>query len=247
MFSVEDRERVTDRLVEEAHADPRVIATAAIGSSANGGDRWSDIDLTFSVAGEVPIEEVLTDWTRWLESEFDAEVLFDLPSLSTIYRVFLLPGALQVDLSFTPAAEFGARGPRFRLLFGEAAERPWMTPASPRHMFGLGIHHVVRAHICIERGRLWQAEYWIHEARDEALSLACHRLGLQASEGRGFDYLPSEVRDRWAGTLVANLNANELRRALTDVTTGLLLEGDDGDRVTRLRVKLRELMHPASM
>jgi hypothetical protein len=31
--------------------------------------------------------------------------LFDLPFLSSLYRVFLLPGSLQVDLSFTPAAD----------------------------------------------------------------------------------------------------------------------------------------------
>ena len=55
------------------------------------------------------------------EFEFDAVSLFDLPFLSTLYRVFLFPGSLQVDLSFTPGREFGALGPKFRLLFGSLA------------------------------------------------------------------------------------------------------------------------------
>ncbi|HEY7032656.1 MAG TPA: hypothetical protein VH482_15040, partial [Thermomicrobiales bacterium] len=128
MFRVEDRERVREVVVEKARRDPRVVAAAAVGSSASGGDRWSDLDLTFGVADGVPVEAVLADWTRAVVDQFEAAVLFDLPVGSTIYRVFLLPGALQVDLSFGPAAEFGARGPRFRLLFGEAVEKPWAAP-----------------------------------------------------------------------------------------------------------------------
>jgi hypothetical protein len=46
--------------------------------------------------------------------EFDAAHLFDLPSGASIYRVFLLPGCLQFDLSFTPASKFGAIGPKIR-------------------------------------------------------------------------------------------------------------------------------------
>ena len=54
-----------------------------------------------------------------------------------------------------------------------------LPPApSSAHIFGLGIHHAVRSHFCIERGRLWQAEYWISSTRDQGMTLACHRLGL---------------------------------------------------------------------
>ena len=124
MFSVEDRERIREMLVARARSDSRLVAAAAIGASAGGGDRWSDLDLTFCVADEVPVEEVLTDWTQVLTEEWNAAVLFDLPVRSTIYRVFLLPGMLQVDLSFTPAQEFGALGPRFHLLFGGRVSVP---------------------------------------------------------------------------------------------------------------------------
>jgi hypothetical protein len=172
MFTLEDRERVRTRLLQQAGADSRLVAAAAIGASAGEGDRWSDLDLTFGVADGTSIEDVLTDWTDGVVSQFDAVVLFDLPVRSSIYRVFLLPGVLQVDLSFTPAAEFGALGPKFHLLFGEAIQRTTIPSPKPEHIFGLAVHHAVRARICIERGRLWQAEYWIHGVRDGALSLA---------------------------------------------------------------------------
>ncbi len=248
MFATEDRERIRELLVEKARSDPRVVAAAAVGSSASDGDRWSDLDLTFGVADGVAVEAVLADWTQTLVADFDAVVLFDLPVLATIYRVFLLPGVLQVDLSFTPAAEFGALGPRFRLLFGEAVERPWGSPPSSAQMVRLGVHHAIRGHICIERERLWQAEYWIHGARDQALSLACRRHGLEESHGRGFDRLPPDVRERFAGALVGSLAVDELRRALAVATTGLLEEADDTPEVVRrLRPMLAELCRLAPL
>lgn len=246
MFSPEDRERVRDLLIQKARADLRLVAAAAVGSSAAGGDRWSDLDLTFGVADGVPVEAVLTDWTHCLESELRAVVLFDLPLRSTIYRVFLLPGMLQVDLSFTPATEFGALGPRFQLLFGEAVRRDWTPQPSARDIFGLGVHHAIRAHFCIERGRLWQAEYWIHGVRDQALSLACCRRGLPASYGRGFDGLPPEVLDRLASALAGSITVDELRRALKSATLGLVREADDlPEVVAQVRAILDDLCRPA--
>src|SRR5215218_5848299 len=115
MFDPEARRRIRELLTEKAWSDPAVVAAAAVGSTATDPDRWSDLDLTFGVAPGTTVEAILDRWTRDVTAEFGAAVLFDLPVGSTIYRVFLFPGALQVDLSFTPAAEFGARGPRFQL------------------------------------------------------------------------------------------------------------------------------------
>lgn len=230
-------------MLEHAREDSRLVAAAAIGASAGGGDRWSDLDLTFGVADGVPVDEVLRDWTETVVSEFDADVLFDLPAHSTIYRVFLLPGTLQVDLSFTPAAEFGALGPKFHLLFGEAVQRSPIPPPAPDHLFGLAVHHIVRARICIERGRLWQAEYWIHGARDMVLSLACCHRGLESSHGRGFDRLPPGVLTPLENTFVRVLNPGELRRALSAATAGLLREAGTvpDSRSSWLRAELEEL------
>lgn len=242
MFSSDDRDRIIERLIDQARADPRVIAAAAVGSSASGGDRWSDIDLTFGIAPDVPVGSVLADWTAMMARDHGAAVLFDLPAWSAIYRVFLLPGALQVDLSFAPAADFGPRGPRFRLLFGDAVDHPFPPPPSLEEIFGLGVHHAVRGHICIERGRYWQAEYWIHETRNQALALACQRRGLAPGYGRGFDALPAEVHHAFAGSLATNLSATELRRALAAVTTGLLREaGDIPEHVQQVAPMLAEI------
>ena len=87
----------------------------------DGGDRFSDLDLTFAVADEVPVTAVLADWTSRLIDELGAIRLADLERGHTVYRVFLLPGALQLDVSMTAAAQFRLAGPRFRLVFGDTA------------------------------------------------------------------------------------------------------------------------------
>src|SRR5580765_3296888 len=154
MFTVKDRERVRERVLELAAGDARVVSGAVVGSLAlSEGDRWSDLDLTFAVADGIPLTAVLADWTRELAREFEAIQLFDLPSGASIYRVFLLPGCLQFDLSFTPASSFGASGPKFKLLSGMAVEKPEIQPIPAEELFGYAVHHAVRARICIERGR----------------------------------------------------------------------------------------------
>ena len=113
MFSISDRDRIREYILQLAASDARVVAGAVVGSLAlSEGDRWSDLDLTFAVADDQSIFDVLEDWTRNIVKELDAAHLFDLPSGPSIYRVFLLPGCLQFDLSFTPAKKFGATGPK---------------------------------------------------------------------------------------------------------------------------------------
>jgi hypothetical protein len=243
IFTVEDRDRVHERVLELAAADERVVAGAVVGSLALGaGDRWSDLDLTFAVADGVPMPEVLADWTSTLVAEFDAVRLFDLPSGSSIYRVFMLPGCLQLDLSFTPASAFGARTPKFRLLFGDAVEQPHVPAPDPNELFGYAAHHALRARFCIERGRHWQAEYWISGVRDYALSLACRTRSLPASEARGFDDLPPEVRERFTLALVQSVDRTELLRALEHAIECLLQEASEApDLAAKAEPELRKL------
>jgi predicted nucleotidyltransferase len=225
MFTVEDRNRVRDRVLALASADARVVAGAVVGSLALGeGDRWSDLDLTFAVAEGTPLLDVLDGWTRTLSSEFGAVHLFDLPSGASLYRVFLIPGCLQFDLSFTPASAFGATSPKFRLLFGEAVEKPYLPSPELREHFGYAVHHALRARFCIERGRVWQAEYWISGVRDYALDLACLRHNLPTREGRGYDDLPAATRAAFQSALARSLERDELLRALAAAITGLLHE-----------------------
>jgi hypothetical protein len=243
LFTVSDRDHVRDRVLEMADTDKRVVAGAMVGSLAlGGGDRWSDLDLTFAVADDHSMYDVLEDWTRQLVAEFDAAQLFDLPSGPSIYRVFLLPGCLQFDLSFTPASKFGAVGSKFKLLFGSSVERPNPLQPSAHELFGYAVHHALRARFCIERGRYWHAEYWISATRDYALSLACHRRGLPAQHGRGFDDLPAEVHDVFRNSLVASLDRSELFRAFGVVIEGLLTETEEvKELATKVMPQLRQL------
>jgi predicted nucleotidyltransferase len=67
VFSVSERDRICDRVLQFAASDARVVAGAVVGSLARDeGDRWSDLDLTFAVADNVSILDVLEDWTRKL-------------------------------------------------------------------------------------------------------------------------------------------------------------------------------------
>jgi hypothetical protein len=243
MFSIEDRNLIRDHVLGLASADSRVIAGAVVGSLAlDEGDRWSDLDLTFAVADDFSMFDVLEDWTRDLVKEFDAAHLFDLPSGASIYRVFLLPGCLQFDLSFTPASQFGAMGPKFKLLFGSSVEKSHLPPPPAQELFGYAVHHALRARFCIERGRYWHAEYWISSARDYALSLACRRRGLPAYYGRGFDDLPSEVLESFRPSLVVSLERKELLRALDCVINGLLSEVEEVKELAKkVEPQLREL------
>jgi hypothetical protein len=249
VFSVEERTRVRERLLRMAQADDRIVAAAEIGALArDGGDRWSDLDLTFGVADGARVEAVLADWTANVEREFDAAHLFDLPFQTSIYRVFLLPGNLQVDLSFTPQSDFGALGPKFTLLFGDAVERDAPRQPSAHHLFGLGVHHAVRARICIERGRPWQAEYWISALRDQALTLASRSRGLEMSYGRGFDQLPEETLAAASAALVRSPEREELLRALRAAIDLLLAEADEiRDLASTLERQLRELCQARSL
>lgn len=243
MFSIRDRDRVRDHVLQLAASDVRVVAGAIVGSVAhNEGDHWSDLDLTFAVADNQPILDVLEDWTRNIVEQFEAAHLFDLASGESIYRVFLLPGCLQFDLSFTPASKFGATGPKFKMIFGSSVDRPYAEPPSAQELFGYAVHHALRARFCIERGRHWQAEYWISGTRDYALSLACRRRGLPVHHGRGFDDLPSEVRDSFLGGLVTSLERDELLRALGCAIEGLLREvAEVQELAAKVEPQLRQL------
>jgi hypothetical protein len=243
MFTVEERERVRDRIVKIGREDKRLIAGALIGSTAaGGGDRWSDLDLTFGVADHVALDDVLADWSARMSSEFGAVHLMDLPFLSTVYRVFLLPNNLQVDLSFTPGNKFLARGLKSDPLFGDPRERDQAKPPSSEHLFGLAVVYLLHTRACIARGRLWEAEYCISAARDQALSLACQHRGLKTSYGRGFDDLPPQTLQQFTETLVGSLEETQLLKALGRCIEALLGNSEDVSEVaSRIESQLREL------
>jgi len=241
VFTVEQRDALREHVLRLAEEDERVVAGAAVGSLAvDGGDRFSDLDLTFAVADHVPTADVLEDWTRALADELDAVRLVDLEHGATTYRVFLLPDALQFDLSLTPAARFRPAGPRFRLLFGETAPElePGssspaaggifiQTPAIACDIFGWGVIYALHARACIERGRVWQAEHYVGAVRDHALSLACLREEQVAVQARGYDDLSPETLARVQAAHVGAIEPAALRGALAASLRAILLEGED--------------------
>jgi len=228
VFTVQQRDALRDEVLRLAEEDERVVAGAAVGSLAvdGGGDRFSDLDLTFGVVDHVPVAEPLGDWTRKLVDELDAVHLTDVEHGPTTYRVFLMPNALQFDLSMTPAAEFRPRGPRFRLLFGDTVA-PAELPAQPaaEDLFGWGVIYAMHARACIERGRVWQAEHYVGAVRDRALSLACLRHGLPAAQARGYDDLPAQTLSRLDSAHVRALEPEALREALAASVRALMLGG----------------------
>ncbi|HEY7122485.1 MAG TPA: hypothetical protein VH599_12185 [Ktedonobacterales bacterium] len=242
MFTARQRDQVRQRVLELARADPRVTAGALTGSmSFGGGDAWSDIDVAFGISEGIPPEAVLDDWAQVFSQEWSVLAHFDLRSGPSVYRVFLLPSGLEVDVAVTPAESFGARGPHFRALFGPT--QPLQPPEPPNafHLIGICWHHVLHARACIERHKLWQAEYWIRDLRDQTLVLACLRLGENPFHGRGLDRLPTAVTTPLADALVRSLEERELRRALAGATRCLIGELEAWDPT--LCARLSPLLH----
>ncbi len=237
VFTVAQRDALRQRVVGLAEEDERVVAGAIVGSFAvDAGDRFSDLDLTFAVSGHVGVVDVLDDWTHTLSVDLAAVQLVDLQRGPTTYRVLLLPGALQLDLSMTSATQFRPSGPRFRLLFGSTADEPATpspqvagdlfiaTPAVGRDIFGWGVIYAMHARTCIERGRRLQADHYVGAVRDHALTLACLREGVTAVQARGYDDLSAETLGRFEGAHVGRAEPRPLRAAAASVVA-LMHEG----------------------
>jgi predicted nucleotidyltransferase len=242
VFAVEERDRVRQRLLDLAEADSDVAAAAVTGSYAVGAaDEWSDIDLAFAIRGELP--PALKRWTEVLYRDFAALHDWDLPFGSTVYRVFLLPGWLEVDIAFTPSVEFGPRGPNWRTVFGDTVDVSPSPPPSRDELAGLAWHHLLHARMSIERGKKLQAEYLIAVVRQQLIALACLRLGHSTAYAKGAHLLTQEVTAPLEATLVRSFDEAELRRALAAGTTALAAELDrtDTDLGARLRPLLEEL------
>src|SRR5919202_135422 len=198
MFTAEERERVRGRVLEIARDDERITGGAITGSVTIGAeDRWSDIDTAFGFADGVDPVTVLDEWTALLDREFTIVHNFDLRHGPTLYRVSLFPSTLQLDISLTPAAEFGARGPNFRLVFGEGGECPPSSRPTAAELSGYGWMYAVSARAAIARGKLWQAVNFVENVRNYGLTLAALRHDLPTSYARGAHLLPAEATEPW--------------------------------------------------
>jgi hypothetical protein len=217
VFTVSERDQLRRDLVNAADADPRVVGAALTGSAAvDREDRWSDIDLALSI--DRGLDGVVADWTALMYSHGAVSHL-DVRHGAVLFRVFLMRSTLQVDLAFWPSSEFGATGPTFRLLFGEANTVPQSGRPDRAGLIGLAWLYALHARSSIARGRVWQALYMVNCMRDQVMALWCLRQGVNAVQGRGLDDLAGA--DAFTGTLVLSTHPDELRRAF-HVLTGLL-------------------------
>jgi predicted nucleotidyltransferase len=224
MFTLEERDRVREHVIELARSDDRIVTAALVGSLAgDGGDEWSDVDLTFGVADDASIPEILDEWTADLAKRFEAVHLIDLPVDPILYRVFLLPKCLQLDVSMTPASEFRSTSERFKLLFGDA-DQTIKAPAPPSDLLGYALLYARHARVNIERDKPWEAEHYATGFRNYSLSLACVHRGLPPLYGKALDDLPRDVLDSFEPALVRSLDRNELSRALKAGIAALLEE-----------------------
>ena len=244
MYTADERNQLREALIALAQRDDRITGAALTGSAAlDREDGWSDIDLAFGVSPSADFEQTMADWTDVMYQSHGALHHLDVASGASIYRVFLLDNTLQVDLAFSPAEQFGARAPTFRLLFGTAAELPQATGPSAAQLIGWGWLYALHARSSLARGRLWQAEYMISGMRDQVLALACLRHGLPTSEGRGVDDLPVDVAAPISESLVGSLDVDELSAALRVVVKALIVEIGHVDETLadRLTGALRDL------
>jgi hypothetical protein len=246
MFTPDQRTRVRSDLLRYATHDQRVSGAAITGSAAaDCEDEWSDIDLAFGLADPVDVQAVLSDWTSYMYKKHSAIHHVDVNAGLWIYRVFLLPDALQVDLAFVQATEFRPLAPTFLLVSGTANESRTFPAPTPGGIIGMGWLHALHARSCIARMRLWQAEYMISGVRDHALTLACIRHGLPAVHGRGIDRLPRELSKQFEASLVRHLSTPELCRAFEVAVDGFRTEVkavDEklGERLQQTLVSLTE-------
>jgi predicted nucleotidyltransferase len=214
MFTTANREALRDSLVAAAQADADVAAAALVGSGATGSeDEWSDIDLVLRVAAERQPAEVAARWTDAMYGTHGAAHHLDVVADGVLYRVFLLAGSLQVDVSFWPYERFRETQQGFQLLFGDTNPPAHLPSPEPEHLIGMAWLHALHARSAIARGRRWQAVSMLDGVREQLVSLACLRHGLNPHQGRGVDGLPAAELDALARVRASAIGAAELRAA----------------------------------
>jgi hypothetical protein len=249
MFSPEEREALTAELLLRARQDDRITGGAVTGSgSIDALDRWSDVDLAFGVRDSDQLLPTLEDFTQFMRGGPGAIDIVDVRREPWIYRVFLLPNTLQVDLAMAPATDFGARAPSFKLAFGKARDVPHVPQPDPHELIGYGWLYALHVRSSITRRRPWQALYMLNSMRDQVVALAELAAGLPAREARGVDRLPTKVKKRLEATIAASLDINELRRAFAATAAGLLCQarGVDPTLAERLEPVLQLLVRTAA-
>jgi hypothetical protein len=245
LFAPSDRDATLARVLELLEADPRIEAALITGSlAAEAADRWSDIDVSALVADAQDCEGVSDDWIARLYRELPVAHHYRTAFGATIVPGFLLENGLEVDLAFTPAAEFTVWAP-VRVAFDRtgtarrAAESPvtWSpTPDWPGEA-GFAWHDVLHACVAANREKPWQALFYLQRVRTRTLGLASERHGWDADEFARVDELPAPERDPLLASLVTALEPAPLLRAIEVATRAFLDELRRGDHALADRLE----------
>lgn len=250
MFSEADRSALLEVLIARAHADPAIEAAALVGSAARGTvDRWSDIDLALGLGAEIDVVGVAERWTSTLGAIVSVADTLDVWVGPVLYRVFLLPDSLQVDLSFWPAGTLHATGSDpLVVIFGEVAAATPATTPDQRAILGWGWLYALHARTAIARGRGWQALHMLEGLREQIITLTCLRQGLESRDGRGVDQLPAASLAELAETLPAGLDPAAVSAAYETAVRLLAGEAEhlDPALADRLRVPLATMRASAT-
>jgi len=237
IFSVSDRDATLARVLDLLEADPRIEAAVITGSlGADRADRWSDFDLDAIVAEGAACEEVAAEWVERLYRELPVAHHYETAFGTTLVRGFLLSDGLLVDLAFTPRSDFSVWAP-VRVAFDRtgvataaaAAMEPWSPTPDWRGEAGFAFHDVLHACTAANRGRPWQALYYLQRVRNRTLALASERHGFDSDEFTHVDELPPDERDPLLATLVTDLDRASLLGAIEVATRAFLDELQRGD------------------
>lgn len=225
IFTPEERETLRAELVAAAQGDPNISGAAHTGSAASGQlDRWSDIDLALCLKPGAPHDHVSKVWTERLYQHHEAVAHVDVMRGATLFRVFVLKNTLQVDLAFWRAEEFGAIGPNFQLIFGEAKTLPPLPKPDAGALIGMAWLYALHVRSSLARGRLLQAEYTLSGMRNHVFELICLRCGVIAQQGRGLDDLPATERAVAGACLPGALEPSALKRGFQKTMEVLVRE-----------------------
>ena len=238
IFTPEERERLRDELVAAAQNDPNLSGAAHTGSAATARlDRWSDIDMALCLRPTASYERVVSAWTERVY-QLGAVAHVDVMRGATVFRVFLLKNTLQVDVAFWRAEEFGAIGPNFQLIFGEAKPPRAAPEPDPQVLIGMAWLYALHVRSSLARGRILQADYMLSGMRNHVFELMCLRCGVIAQQGRGLDDLPASERETAAACIPRSLEPAEMRRAFQETMQVLVREIGPVDE--ELRIGLTE-------
>ncbi|MEV3937840.1 nucleotidyltransferase domain-containing protein [Glycomyces sp. NPDC049804] len=214
MFTIADRERLREELIDTARKDEEVIGAALVGSAATGReDTWSDIDLMLQIRDGADPGAIAEQWTSDFYARHGAVHHLDVFAGNVLYRVFLLESSLQVDVSFWPHDQFRGTEPGFKVVFGTPNPSTEPNAPDPVGMIGMGWLYALHARSAIARERHWQATLMLDHLRDEILALACARLGLNPHHGREADRLPPNILDALHHARAVSVDSQELIRS----------------------------------